>query len=193
MKISVKISCCHGWKWFYNWINNFIKLSSVGLITLPMIVWPRGSQFTTNINTQPTTSHSENCCRKNARSKFLYQIAVSCKAANHNRAIVKLTNRHAFWDGMEKRKTGNGNGFPDLINIFVRNIRVEKVIAPLFLWKKVSDPLFFWKKKSSPPCRWSRPGYPVNFVPSLTCEILSTWKILSWPQKFCKIFVTPKF
>ena len=43
---------------------------------------------------------------------------------------------------------------------------------PIFSWKKVFAPLFVSEKKSSPPCRWSRPGYPINFDPSLSCFFL---------------------
>ena len=42
-----------------------------------------------------------------------------------------------------------------------------------FLVKKVFDLCFISKKKSSPPCRWSRPGFPINFDPSLILTIIS--------------------
>ena len=45
----------------------------------------------------------------------------------------------------------------------------KQVFAPLiFFRKKVFAPQIFFNKKSPPPCRWSRPGYLVNFDPSLT-------------------------
>ena len=54
----------------------------------------------------------------------------------------------------------------------------KKSSPPLFSQKKKSSPSYFsqekslrplpfFEKKSSPPCRWSRPGYPINFDPSL--------------------------
>ena len=55
--------------------------------------------------------------------------------------------------------------------VFARLIFFEKSLRPpIFFEKKVCAPLFFSKKKSSPPCRWSRPGYPINFDPSLKIE-----------------------
>ena len=47
-------------------------------------------------------------------------------------------------------------------NFFFR----KKSSPPNFFRKKVCAPYFFSKKVFAP-CRWSRPGYPINFEPSL--------------------------
>ena len=44
---------------------------------------------------------------------------------------------------------------------------IEKVFVPQFYSKKSSSPNFI-RKKSSSHCWWSRPGYPINFDPSLS-------------------------
>ena len=45
----------------------------------------------------------------------------------------------------------------------------KTVFALLFFLKNISSPppLFFFEKKVYGPSRWSRPGYPINFDPSL--------------------------
>ena len=50
------------------------------------------------------------------------------------------------------------------------NFFFEKKSSPRnFFRKKVFASLFFRKESLHPPCRWSRPGYPINFDPSLKC------------------------
>ena len=50
----------------------------------------------------------------------------------------------------------------------------KKASAPFFFKKKSLRPLFFLKKIIRPPCRWSRPGYPINFDPSLKLDCCVT-------------------
>ena len=44
---------------------------------------------------------------------------------------------------------------------------IGRVLGKICLKQSLRPPNFFFEKKSSPPCRWSRPGYPINFDPSL--------------------------
>ena len=57
------------------------------------------------------------------------------------------------------------------------------------IWKKEDEILekrlevhIFFQNKSSPPCRWTRPGYPINFDPSLTKIIKGRkrWGVGDW-------------
>ena len=60
---------------------------------------------------------------------------------------------------------------------------------PNFLRKKSPPPYFFRKKKSSPPCRWSRPGYPINFDPSLRARIKKVWSLTTLSLPGARMFV----
>ena len=56
-----------------------------------------------------------------------------------------------------------------------RQCNIERPASPPIFFRKGLRPLFFWKK-SPPPCRWSRPGYPINFDPSLSIHALMCWR-----------------